>query len=499
MNINVTQGNIANQETDCIVVNLFEGVTQPGGATGVVDRALDGIISQMLATGDFKGQAKAVYVLYTQGKIAAPRVLLVGLGKAADFDLHAAREAASVAYSAIADMTNATSYATIVHGAGIGNLDARAAAQALSEGTLMGAYEAPQYRRDVEPSPLIQCTVVEYDAAKIGTITVGVEAGMRIANAVNFSRDLSSEPANILYPEIMAARAQAMADETGLTCTVLGEEQMRELNMGLLLAVCQGSEREAQMIILEHAPAGTENDSPIVFVGKGVTFDTGGISIKPTAGMWEMKDDMAGAGAVISAMKAIAELNVPRRVIGVAPCVENMPDGKAYRPGDIFANMKGKTAEIISTDAEGRLILADALGYVAQYNPRAVIDLATLTGAAVVALGSQAAALFANDDTLRDGLLAASTTTRERIWPMPLYDEYKQEIKSDMAEVKNSGGRGGGVATSAKFLEHFTEGYPWAHLDIAGVSWCKKRPNAYTPKGATGFGVRLLVEFAMNY
>ena len=253
------------------------------------------------------------------------------------------------------------------------------------------------------------------------------------------------------------------------------------------------------MVILEHTPVGTEEDEPLILVGKGVTFDTGGISIKPAAGMQLMKDDMGGAAVVVGAMEAIARLAIPKRVIGVAACVENMPDGRAYRPGDIFTGITGKTAEIISTDAEGRLILADTLGYVARYHPRAVVDLATLTGAVSVALGKLAAALFANDDALRDGLLAAADESSERLWPMPLYDEYMEAIKSDMAEVKNSGGRAGGFGTSAKFLEHFTEGYPWAHLDIAGVTWADAAPNAFTPAGATGFGVRLLVDFVNAY
>ena len=269
--------------------------------------------------------------------------------------------------------------------------------------------------------------------------------------------------------------------------------------MGILLAVSQGIIREAQMVILEHAPPGTEQESPIILVGKGVTFDTGGISLKKNDGMWLMKGDMAGAATVIATMQAIAEMNVARRVIGVTPCVENMPDATAYRPGDILTGITGKTTEIISTDAEGRLILADALGYIARYEPCAVVDLATLTGSVVVALGPHAAGLFSNDDGLRDRLLDASEESGERLWPLPLYDEYMDAIRSDMAEVKNSGGRAGGVGTSAKFIEHFTEGYPWAHLDIAGVSWSQKSVDSFTPKGATGFGVRLLMNFVENF
>ena len=236
-----------------------------------------------------------------------------------------------------------------------------------------------------------------------------------------------------------------------------------------------------------------------MLVGKGVTFDTGGISIKPSDRMEEMKHDMSGAASVIGAMESIARLKLPRHVIGVAVCVENMPDGNAFRPGDILTGITGKTTEILSTDAEGRLILADALGYVARFNPKAVVDTATLTGAIGVALGPHAAGLFVNDDGLKDAIVAASERSAERVWHMPLFDEYKDAIKGDMAEVKNSGGRGGGVGTSAKFIEHFTEGYPWAHLDIANVAWVTSEKAPLFPKGATGFGVRLFVELAKAY
>jgi leucyl aminopeptidase len=367
------------------------------------------------------------------------------------------------------------------------------------EGTLLALYRAPQYRREPKPAGLAGCTVVEHDEKKTAAIQAGVNRGQIVAAAVANARNLSSEPGNVIYPESFAARALEMAARVGLTATVLGEDDLRELGMNIYLAVSVGSQREAQLILLEHAPSGTENDPPLVLVGKGVTFDTGGISLKPSAEMWKMKDDMSGAAAVVGALEAIARLDIPKRVIGVAACVENMPDGKAYRPGDILTGITGKTTEIISTDAEGRLILADTLGYVARYNPRAVVDLATLTGAISIALGPQAAGLFSNDDALRNGLLAAAAASGERLWPMPLYDEYQEAIKSDMAEVKNSGGRYGGVGTSAKFLEHFTEGYPWAHLDIANMAWATSSANAFTPAGATGYGVRLLIDFVNAY
>jgi leucyl aminopeptidase len=345
--------------------------------------------------------------------------------------------------------------------------------------------------------------IVEFDGERLPQIEAGVAAGQALALGVNAARDYVSEPPNVLFPAEFARRAEAMAAEVGLQCTVLGEKKMRELGMNILLAVSKGSKHAAKLIILEHTPERqtqeTSEEAPLVLVGKGVTFDTGGISIKPAENMWRMKSDMGGAAAVVGAMESIARLKLPRRVIGLAVCVENMPDGKAFRPGDIWTGITGKSAEIISTDAEGRLILADALGYVAQYNPKAVVDLATLTGAIGVALGSQAAGLFANDNALQEALLAAAKASGERLWPMPMYDEYKDEIKSDMAEVKNSAARTSGVAASAKFIEHFTEGYPWAHLDIASMVWDQSDGNPLSPKGATGYGVRLLVELTKAY
>ncbi len=499
MQLSVVQGNLAQIAADCIVVNLFEGVSEPGGATGAIDQALSGAIRTLIAMGDCTGKAGTTTLLYSNGKLPSARVLIVGLGKAEKFDLKAARKAAATVYKALSKLKGVKRYATIVHGAGIAGLDGQQAAQALAEGSLLAAYQAPNYKREQPESGPDECVVVEFDAAKVAAITTGVQNGQIIAEAVCHARDYVSEPPNVLYPVVFAQRARQMAEQVGLKFSVLGETEMRTLGMGILLAVSLGSEREAQLVILEHTPPGTEDQPPLVLVGKGITFDTGGISLKPWDGMWLMKDDMGGAAAVIGALEAIARLKVPRRVIGVAACVENMPDGKSFRPGDILTGITGKTCEILSTDAEGRLVLADALGYVARYQPAAVVDLATLTGAIGVALGKEAAGLFANNDRLQNALLRSAERTAERLWPMPMYDEYLEVIKGEMAEVKNSGGRDNGVATSAKFIEHFTEGYPWAHLDIASMVWTSSEKDPSAPKGATGYGVRLLVDLAQTF
>jgi leucyl aminopeptidase len=496
MELQVTHGDIAQQQTDCVVVNLFEGVTEPTGATGALDRALDGAIRHIISAGDFSGEAGSSALLYTNGNIPAPRVLVVGLGKLDAFNLHAARKAAATAARAVARLKGVKRFATVVHGSGAGGLDPETAAQALAEGALLALYRAPQYRREPKRSGPETCVVVEHDEARVAAVTTGVQRGQALAHGVYTARDLVSEPPNVLFPAEFARRARAMAKETGLHYTVLGERKMRDLGMNILLAVSRGSSHRAKLIILEHTPTGADSAKPLVLVGKGITFDTGGISIKPSENMWSMKQDMGGAAAVVGALEAVARLNLPRRVIGMAVCVENMPDGNAFRPGDIWTGITGKSAEIISTDAEGRLVLADALGYAARFDPAAVVDLATLTGAIGIALGHQAAGLFANQSELQNALVTAAEQSGERLWPMPMYDEYKDEIKSDMAEVKNSAGRMAGVAASAKFIEHFTEGYPWAHLDIAAMTWANSDQNPLIPKGATGYGVRLLVELA---
>jgi leucyl aminopeptidase len=492
MNLNVWQGSITAADADTIIVNLFEGVTSPGGATGAVDSALGSAISDLIAGGDLKGKAGEVAVVYPRGAIAARRVLVVGLGKADEFGLDAVRRAAAAAAKRARDL-NARHVASIVHGAGIGGQSVSEATQATIEGTVLALYRFDAQKQQEPANQLESFTVVEHDPAKVGPIRESVETTRTILSGVALARDLVNMPPNVATPTRMAQAARAVAADHGLAVTVGDREWAAERAMGAYLAVAQGAGEPPQFIILEHN--GERIDLPtVVLVGKGVTFDTGGISIKPTEGMGSMKADMGGAAAVLGAMKAVGGLKLPLRVIGIAPCTENMPDAHAYRPADVITASNGKTIEIITTDAEGRMILADALVYAARYRPSAVIDLATLTGACVVALGEGVAAgLFSNDDTLRDGLLAAAGATDERLWPMPLYKDYRKTIRSEVADMKNSGGRTGGVGTSAVFLQEFTD-YPWAHLDIAGMAHTTKADD-YIPIGGTGFGVRLLVEY----
>jgi leucyl aminopeptidase len=495
MEITVRQGSITETTADLIIVNLLQGVTAAGGATRAIDDALGGAITDVIAAGDFAGKAGETLVLYPRGSMPAQRVLVLGLGEQGKLSAASLRNAAASAARKAREL-GARIVATVVHGAGSGGLDPAAAAQALAEGTLLGLYRFEGYRsekgKDWKPNPDSFVTL-EADAGKLPAIETGVATGRAIAEGVMLARDLVNTPANHMTPTIMAERATALASETGLKIEVLGRAECKALGMGIFMAVAEESEQEPKFIILEHN-AGREDLPAVILAGKGVTFDSGGISIKPGDEMWRMKDDMAGAAAVIAALGVAARLNLPLRVIGLAPCAENLPGGRAQKPGDVFKGMNGKTMEVISTDAEGRMLLADALAYAARYNPAAVVDIATLTGAQGVALGPHAAALFSNDEGLAEKLLAAADASAERLWRLPLYDEYLETIKSQVADVKNSGGRSGGVGTSAKFLEHFTEGYPWAHVDMASVAWSDEDKPA-RPRGATGYGVRLFTAF----
>ncbi len=518
MNIQVKHGSIQDAQADALILNLFEGVDRPAGATGAVDKALGGAITDLIKMGDFTGKLNQTAVLYPPHRIPSSRnvpagsdaqaqmfaegvtgvptrrVILVGLGPVADFSVDRVRQAAASAAKRAREL-GAKSIASTAHGAGSGQVDPQAAAQAVAEGTLLGLYEWTLHKSKKNGTPVESVTIVEFDQAKIGAIEAGVKTGSIIANAVNFTRDLINQPANVVTPAALASAAQAQADRVGLKCDVHDVDWMRAQGMGALLGVTQGSAQPPKFIVLEHNGAAGD---PLVLVGKGITFDTGGISLKPGEKMEEMKSDMSGAAAVIGAMTAIAELQLPVRAVGLAPTCENMPSGTAYRPGDVLRARNGKTIEIISTDAEGRLILADALSYAAEFKPKAVIDLATLTGACIVALGEDVAAgFFANDEDLARRVTAASDTSAEKLWRLPLYEEYKDKIKSDTADMKNSGGRYSGVGSSAIFLAEFVS-YPWSHWDIAGMALSKSGPP-YVNKGGAGFGVRTLVELARRW
>jgi leucyl aminopeptidase len=501
MNVEVKRGAIQDEQTELIVVNLFEQVTEPGGATGAVDKALGGQIRDLIASGDFKGKLNDTALLYARDAIPAKRVLIVGLGKREQFNLDKVRQA-SAAAARKARALGVTRFSTIVHGAGIGGLDPSQAAQALAEGTLLSQYRFTQHKTEKDDrengTELEKVSIVVVNEETVAPVRDGARAGEQIAAAVKWARDLVNQPANYATPSIIADEARRMAKANGLKFQALGPADMRSLGMGALMGVAQGSAQEPRFIILEHNPRG-EDTPPIVLIGKGLTFDSGGISIKPSDGMEKMKGDMAGGAAVLGAMQAIAALRLPHRVIGLVPATENLPSSTAYKPGDVVKALTGKTIEVISTDAEGRLILADALGYAQRYQPLAAVDLATLTGACFVALGIQAAGLFSNDDPLAARIETAAEAANEKVWRMPIWDEYAKQIKSDVADMKNTGGRGAGAITAAILLSKFADKMPWAHLDIAGTAAIEEEEVPYQPRGATGYGVRLLVQLVRDW
>ncbi|HEV2122037.1 MAG TPA: leucyl aminopeptidase [Chloroflexota bacterium] len=508
MEVQVQAGNLGAVASDAIVVNIFEEVKQPGGATGVIDDALGGVITRLIATGDFTGKLNQTAVLYPApgpqaGGIQAARVIVVGLGKREEFSLDRVRQASATAARKARDL-GIRSLATIVHGAGIGGLSPRQAAQALTEGAVLGVYryealKSPSQDED-ERRQLERLAVVEFDQNKVSELEAGITRGRVLAESACLSRDLVTQPGNVLTPRALAEAARQMSEAVGLRYEALGPEQIEALQMGALLGVAQGSDEPARFIIMEHTPPGTEQQAPLVLCGKAITFDSGGISIKPSEGMWEMKSDMGGGAAVVGAMRAIGLLGVPHRVVGLVAATENMPSGRAFRPGDVLRAMDGQTIEIFSTDAEGRLVLADTLAYGQRYNPVAMIDVATLTGGVITALGHGAAGVMANDADVVSRLKMAADATGEKIWELPLWDEeYKKAIRSDIADMKNTGnGRSASAIAGGMFLKQFAKKVPWAHLDIAGMAWATE-DTPYRPKGATGYGVRLLTEFAAGF
>lgn len=504
MEIAVKAGQIQQEKAELIVVNLFEGIKTPGGATGAVDKALGELITDLIASGDFKGKLNELAVLYTQGAIPAKRVIVVGLGKEEEFDLDKVRDAAGTLSKKVRQL-GVKSYSTIVHGGGKAGLSVEMASQAIAEGTILALYKFLEHKSasDEEETEIERLTFVEFDAGKLPQVEAGARAGQVTAESACLARDLINHPPNVATPTMLAETAEQLAEEHGLRCQILDEEQMAELGMGALLGVAQGTQEPARFIILEHNADRDDLDT-IVLVGKGLTFDSGGISLKPGENMEKMKTDMAGGAVVLATLRTAGILDLPLHVVGLVPATENLPGGRAYKPADVLRSLSGQTIEVINTDAEGRLILADALAYAQRYEPKAVVDLATLTGACVVALGHMASGLMGTDAQLVAKLKRASQATAELAWELPLLKDYYRQIDSTVADVKNVGGRPAGAITAGAFLSKFAQGYPWAHLDIAGTTWIERDKiyplRSYLPTpGATGVGVRLLVQFLRDW
>ncbi len=485
---------------DLLAVGVFTDA--PADSTvKSLDKKLGGKITQLKKLNDFDGKSKTSCLLYSEGQIAAKRILLVGLGKCKDIKPDTLRQAAALAMKKAVDL-KAKSVLLSLHQdiPSSAKLDAVAAGQAITEGACFGAYRYDEFMTDKNSKrpASVKATLVDTDAKMVTKLKKGVVAGTITGDAQNFARTIANRPANVINPVTLAKEAMALARQTaGLQCSVLDEKQLKTKKMGGILAVGQGSITPPRLIVLKYSPSGATAKTPsVALVGKAVTFDSGGISLKPGAGMHDMKFDKSGGIAVLGAMKAIAQLKPKAKVYGLIPAAENMPGTGSYRPGDIVTTYSGKTVEIQNTDAEGRMILCDAIAYAEKLGCGTIVDIATLTGACVVALGQKRAGIMSNDDKLIAKLKSASDQTGERVWHLPCDDEFVEEMKSKIADLKNTGGKWGGACTAAAFLSQFVDKAKWAHVDMAGVGvWGANEGDA---PGSVGFGVRLLTSFVLN-
>ncbi|MBI4456112.1 MAG: leucyl aminopeptidase [Acidobacteria bacterium] len=481
-------------EADVLAVPVFEDEDVASQEFAVLRSGTDGLIAEVLQSREFRGRPGDFYLVPRPPKLHAKRLLLCGAGRRAQYDADRIRQLMSNGFARWRQVIFKRVALWKRQG-----VEVDRTACAAVEGLILASYDPEEFKTSDRAFGSSEVTFILGGLGPLrrGRVQHNIERARILAECVNFARHLTNQPGNIVTPAVLAEKAEEVARQGNLKIEVLDEKQMQRIGMHALLGVARGSVAPPRLIVLSYMPASgragrKQRKGPLALVGKGVTFDTGGINIKPSQSMEEMKADKAGACAVLGAMRAVAQLKPQREVLAVIPSVENMPSGAAQRPGDVVKSLSGKTIEITNTDAEGRLILADALTYARQLGARELVDIATLTGACVVALGHVCAGLFASDDTLRDRLMQASRRAGEKLWQFPLYDDYKKEIQSDIADMKNSGSRWGGAIYAAKFLQEFVEDTPWAHLDIAGVDLFKDDTSPL--KGATGFGVRTLAE-----
>jgi leucyl aminopeptidase len=475
---------------DALGVGIFADGGGLEGAAARVDKALGGLLSAVLAEEKFDGKPGHVLLLHTHGRIPARRVIAAGLGPQPSLGLDHLRQAAG---TVVRRAASAHAGHVALAAATLGSHGPNAVAQAYVEGALLGAYQFLRYKRD-DGGHVSRVSLLAADPAQRRAMEEGVARGRLFAEATIFARDLVNEPPNLLPPVRLAEIAAEAAHKAGLRCSILDVDAMKALGMEALLAIGAGSDQPPRLIVLEYVPATARKT--VALVGKGVCYDSGGINLK-TQDLESMKSDMAGGAAVIATLQALPVLRPPVRVLGVVAAVENLPSGHAVKPGDIVRAMNGKTIEINNTDAEGRVILADALAYAAQQRPDEIIDLATLTGSAMVALGYLAAAVMSNDPPLVQRLLRAAEQSGERLWELPLYEEFLENMRSPIADLRNSGSRYGGAQKGAIFMREFVDGRPWAHLDIAPTAFLEKEEGTgpYLPTGATGYGVRTLLTY----
>lgn len=490
MKIQLIRKNWDSIECDALIVPLFEDEGFDEGLPKELDGRLGGLLSEMRRTEEWKGKAGEWTILYRPDELPVQRLLLLGAGKREEYRPDLIRRLLTLAVRRLKGY-NFKRIAVFRRSQG----DLLRSAQAAVEGVVLATYDPGEYKTvDRAKSFVEEILFATSEAIDTDRVEEVMRRALILGEATNLARQLVNEPGNRINPSRFAEKAREIAEKTALQVKILGEPEMEKLGMNAVLAVARGSDEPARFVVLQHRGAG-DDQPPAVFIGKGVTFDSGGLSLKPPQSMEDMKADKAGACAVLAALQAIARLQLVRNVVGIIPLVENLPSGRAQRPGDVIHSMSGRTIEVINTDAEGRLIMADALTYAAAFKPEFIIDIATLTGACVVALGHVRAGLFSNNDTLCSRLLQAAERAGERLWRLPLDSDYRKEIESDIADIKNVGGRWGGAITAAKFLEEFTGGIPWCHIDMAGVDMYTDKDEL---KGPTGFGVRTLVELLLS-
>jgi len=493
MEFSIKTGNAEKQHSNCVIVGVYES-HQLSVAAQAIDEASSGYVTNILKRGDLDGKLDAALMLHNVPGTQCERVLLVGLGKKSEFaeKQYCKAVRTSIKAAAASGATDAVSFLAELP---LGKMDIRWKVAHLAEVVLDASYRfdaIKQKKGAEEKSPkkgIKKLTIAIADTKDLSEAEAGLADGKALASGVSLAKDLGNLPPNVCTPSYLAEQAVKLGKHYGLKVTVLERDKLEKLGMGSFLGVTQGSEQPPKFIVMEHLK-GKKSQKPVVLVGKGITFDTGGISLKPGAEMDEMKYDMCGAASVLGTFKTIAEMDLPLNVVGLIPTCENMPDGRATRPGDVLTSMSGLTIEVLNTDAEGRLILCDALTYAERFEPSAVVDIATLTGACVIALGHHATGLFSNNDALAKELLHAGEAALDRAWHMPMWDDYQPLLDSNFADIANIGGRAAGSITAACFLSRFAKKYDWAHLDIAGTAW-----KSGKEKGGTGRPVPLLTEF----
>ncbi|MPL60589.1 Cytosol aminopeptidase [bioreactor metagenome] len=478
---------------DALIVGVFDEIVEIDAMSQALGKQLTSLIDSMLRDQPECCQFGESSIIHYATEVGAKRVILMGLGKKDEFTLDKVREISAIAIRAGKKLSSKT-VATVVFNCK--NASLSEVTQAIVQGTVLGSYEFNHYKTDNKDNKVDKLIVVGKDLPRAAVLAQDFKEAKIIADSVNLARDLTNHPSSYMKPSQMALVARDIAIQTGLEINVMDKANMENHKMNALLSVAQGSDIPPNLITLKYN-GNPQSKELIAFIGKGITFDSGGISLKPSEKMGDMKGDMAGGAAVLGAMRAIGYLQPKVNIVALIPCSENMPSGRAFKPGDVITSMSGKTIEIISTDAEGRLLLVDAITYARKIGATKIIDIATLTGACVVALGNVASGLVSNHDDWSQEILKASMQTGEKMWLMPCYEEYLSQIKSDIADLKNSGGRMAGTITAGIFIKQFVGDLPWVHIDIAGTS-DRDKTKGYNLKGATGVGARTLIQLALN-